>query len=215
MAERKEPSAKALAFVMERAQCKLPACSFECDCKNEACDLDDFTAQAVAAERARCVEILHDEGWLGRSEQWIAHPDPRDFTSIEALQTAKRTKPPASDLERASEVLGNGEHECGACGGTYPPIEGCGAARNAADARQPIPCRPRFREDAVQRVAFALATARLEAAAEMRERAARTIEAEATCGCEGRSGYCNTNDPPREHAALVRALPDAPPSEEK
>lgn len=26
-------------------------------------------------ERERCVDILHDEGWIGRSEQRIAHPN--------------------------------------------------------------------------------------------------------------------------------------------
>lgn len=35
---------------------------------------DDAIRAAVEQERARCVKILHEEGWLGRSEQRIAHP---------------------------------------------------------------------------------------------------------------------------------------------
>jgi hypothetical protein len=36
--------------------------------------LDAGREEGRREERARCVQILHEEGWVGRSEQRIAHP---------------------------------------------------------------------------------------------------------------------------------------------
>ena len=40
-----------------------------------ALTLDAARRKGEADERERCVAILHDEGWLGQSEQRIAHPN--------------------------------------------------------------------------------------------------------------------------------------------
>jgi hypothetical protein len=42
-----------------------------------AAALDAFATQAVQQERERCLEILNDEGWLGRTEQRIANGEAR------------------------------------------------------------------------------------------------------------------------------------------
>lgn len=49
--------------------------------------LDAFRREGVEKERKRCVAILHDEGWLGRSEQRIAHPKDFDEDQPHSYQT--------------------------------------------------------------------------------------------------------------------------------
>jgi hypothetical protein len=50
-----------------------------------------------------------------------------------------------------------------------------------------------------------LATFRARIRAEAMEEAANICEARATCPCNGDSGYCWENDPPREMARAIRA----------
>jgi hypothetical protein len=41
----------------------------------------------------------------------------------------------------------------------------------------------------------------------VKEAAAQVLEAQATCGCQGKHGYCMTDDPPKAHAMLLREMP--------
>jgi len=41
----------------------------------------------------------------------------------------------------------------------------------------------------------------------VKEAAAEVLEAQATCGCQGKHGYCMTDGPPKAHAMLLREMP--------
>ena len=119
---------------------------------------------------------------------------------IRALIDAKKAELRALELQlRDAEIAGSQSHERGLVHDEPLADSVTGGFRDATtDALDNF---------TLKKALFAAARRGEE---RMRERAALALEAEATCDCQGKAGRCLINDPPREFATIIRALPLTP-----